>query len=201
MATKIRLRRIGRKKQAAYRIVVAGSMHARDGRNSETIGRYNPRTEPVFIQIDEVRALHWLRQGAEASDSVRSLFRKTGLLKKLAEGAEGEGVTTIGDSRARTTVGVERAKKPSKKAMAKAEAPEAEAVATAPAPEAAEAKAAEVAPEAEAPVEAAAPAPAPEAAAEAPEAEDAAEAPETEATDAAEDAGAEEADAEEEKES
>ena len=63
MATRIRLRRVGRKKQASFRIVVAGGMHARGGRVTETIGKYNPRTEPSFIEVDEKRALHWLSKG------------------------------------------------------------------------------------------------------------------------------------------
>ncbi len=159
MATRIRLRRVGRKKQAAFRIVVAGGMHARDGRSTETIGKYNPRTHPTYIEVDEKRALYWLRQGAEASDTVRSLFRQVGVMKKLADGEEGEGIATLGEPGAKTIIGVEPAKKkPSKKAVAKAkaaaEAPEPEAKAEAEAPEA-EAAAEAPADVAEAPAEAA----------------------------------------------
>lgn len=96
MATRIRLRKVGRKKQASFRIVVAGGMHARGGRVTETIGKYNPRTEPTFIEVDEKRALYWLGQGAQPSGKVESLFRQTGIMKKRAEGAEGEGVVSIG---------------------------------------------------------------------------------------------------------
>ncbi len=102
MATRIRLRRVGRSKQASFRIVVAGSMHARSGRITENIGKYNPRTQPSYIEVDEARALFWLRQGAEVSESVRPLFRKAGILRKFAEGAEGTGVVTIGDPQGKT---------------------------------------------------------------------------------------------------
>lgn len=170
MATRIRLTRVGRKHQASFRIVVAGGMHARGGRVTETIGKYNPRTYPSHIEIDEKRALHWLRQGAKMSESVDSLFRKTGILTKLAAGEEGEGIVTIGDAHGKTIMGDRPTGKKSKKAV-KAEA----AVASAPAAEAAapEVESAEAeAPEAEAPEAEAAEAEVPEAAAPgAPEAE------------------------------
>ncbi len=110
MATRIRLRRVGRKKQAVFRIVVAGGVHARDGRVTETIGKYNPRTHPSFIEVDENRALYWLQQGAQASEAVHALFRKAGIMKKFAEGAEGEGIVTIGDGRGKTLLAVEAAR-------------------------------------------------------------------------------------------
>jgi small subunit ribosomal protein S16 len=155
MATRIRLRRVGRKKQASFRIVVAGSMHARGGRITETIGRYNPRTEPSYIEIDETRALYWLRQGALVSEGVEPLFRKVGILKKFSEGAEGEGVTVIGDAQGSTThpPKAKLAKKKAAKAEekpAEAVAPEPEAAAEAAEPEAAEEAAEPEAPEAEA---------------------------------------------------
>jgi small subunit ribosomal protein S16 len=102
MATKIRLRRVGRRKQASFRIVVIDGSRSNVGRFTEQIGLYNPRTNPSFIEIDQGRALHWLRQGAQASDSVRSIFRRTGILQKFAEGQDGEGVLTIGDVDGRT---------------------------------------------------------------------------------------------------
>lgn len=104
MATRIRLRRVGRKKQASFRIVVAGSMHANSGRVTETIGKYNPRTQPSYIEVDEARALHWLREGAEMSESVRPLFRELGILKKFAEDAEGEGSAVRGDPQGKTVL-------------------------------------------------------------------------------------------------
>jgi small subunit ribosomal protein S16 len=102
MATRIRLSRVGRKKQGSFRIVVAGSMHARGGRVTETIGKYNPRTYPSYIEIDAGRALHWLREGAQMSESVNSLFRQAGILEKYAKGAEAEGVVVIGDPQGKT---------------------------------------------------------------------------------------------------
>ncbi len=102
MATRIRLKKVGRKKQASFRIVVAGSMHARGGRVTETIGKYNPRTYPSYIEIDTGRALHWLREGAQMSESVSALFRQAGVLKQYAEGAEAEGVVVIGDPQGKT---------------------------------------------------------------------------------------------------
>ena len=183
MATRIRLSRVGRKHQASFRIVVAGGMHARGGRVTETIGKYNPRTYPSFIEIDEKRALHWLREGAKMSESVDSLFRKTGILTKLAAGEEGEGIVTVGDAQGKTIMGDRPTMKKSKKAVkAEASAAEAPAPAEVAAPEAepSEAKAPEAEPtEAAAPEAEAAEAVVPEAeAAEAPEAE--ADAPEVE---------------------
>jgi small subunit ribosomal protein S16 len=156
MATRIRLSKVGRKKQASFRIVVAGSMHARGGRVSETIGKYNPRTYPSYIEIDEVRALYWLKQGAQMSESVEPLFRKAGILKKHADSEEGAGVVTIGDGRGKTIL-ADRPGTVSRKAQAKAEASAAEAAKTEAAAEskaevAAESKA-EVAAEAEAAAE------------------------------------------------
>ena len=102
MATRIRLKKVGRKKQASFRIVVAGSMHARGGRVTETIGKYNPRTYPSYVEIDAGRALHWLREGAQMSESVSALFRQTGILKQYADGADAEGVVVIGDPQGKT---------------------------------------------------------------------------------------------------
>jgi small subunit ribosomal protein S16 len=186
MATRIRLRRIGRKKQASFRIVVAGGMHARGGRISETIGKYNPRTRPSFIEVDEVRALYWMRQGASLSEGVEPLFRKVGIMKKFAEGSDGEGLAVIGDPQGKTVHPPDpSAKKGKKKDEDKAEAAAPEAAApevetaeaaepetAAPEPEAVEAEAA--APEAETaePAEPGAAAPEPEAAAPEPEAEE-----------------------------
>lgn len=82
---KIRLTKVGRKKAPFYRVVVADSRKARDGRFIEILGVYHPiRKEPNF-NVDETRALHWLRVGAQPSDTVRSIFRKLGILKKFHE--------------------------------------------------------------------------------------------------------------------
>ena len=79
MAVRIRLTRVGATKQPAYRVVVADSRSARDSRSIETIGHYNPRAEPVEVNIDEDRAKHWLANGARPSDTVARLFRNAGI--------------------------------------------------------------------------------------------------------------------------
>jgi len=80
MAVRIRLTRVGAKKQPTYRVVVADSRKARDSRSIETIGHYNPRTEPVEVKIDEDKARQWLAKGAQPSDTVARLFRAAGIL-------------------------------------------------------------------------------------------------------------------------
>ena len=82
MAVRIRLRRVGRKKQPLYRIVVADSRSPRDGRFIETIGSYNPRVAEGGLVLKVERADSWLGVGALPSDTVRSLLRKSGLLKE-----------------------------------------------------------------------------------------------------------------------
>ncbi len=79
MAVRIRLRRIGKKKQPQYRLIVADSSSPRDGRFIESIGRYNPRVEPAQLSVDEERALWWLRQGAQPSDTALSLLKQSGV--------------------------------------------------------------------------------------------------------------------------
>ena len=85
MAVRIRLKRMGAKKTPFYRVVVADARSPRDGRFIEEIGYYNPLTDPAQIKIDEEKALKWLATGAQPSDTVRSLFRKAGILKKVHE--------------------------------------------------------------------------------------------------------------------
>ena len=80
MAVRIRLTRVGATKQPAYRVVVADSRSARDSRSIETIGHYNPRTEPVEVNIDADKAKAWLAKGAQPSDTVARLFRDAGIL-------------------------------------------------------------------------------------------------------------------------
>ncbi|HEX3014876.1 MAG TPA: 30S ribosomal protein S16 [Desulfobacteria bacterium] len=82
MATKIRLRRIGAKKNPFYRLVVADSRSPRDGRFIEELGYYDPTKEPVVLKIDEEKALKWIKEGAQTSDTVRALLNKTGILAK-----------------------------------------------------------------------------------------------------------------------
>jgi small subunit ribosomal protein S16 len=80
---KIRLMRMGKKKQPYFRVVVADARSPRDGRFIENIGRYHPREHPSVIDIDEDRALHWLKSGAQPSDPVKVLFVKTGIWSRF----------------------------------------------------------------------------------------------------------------------
>lgn len=82
MAVKIRLRRLGAKKAPFYRVVVADSRSPRDGRFIEEIGFYNPITEPATINIDQEKAVKWLKDGAQASDTVKNLFKRVGIIDK-----------------------------------------------------------------------------------------------------------------------
>ncbi|TLS37341.1 30S ribosomal protein S16 [Pseudalkalibacillus caeni] len=83
MAVKIRLKRMGAKKNPFYRLVVADSRAPRDGRFIEEIGFYNPVASPIEIKIDEEKALDWMLKGAKPSDTVRNLFSNAGLMEKL----------------------------------------------------------------------------------------------------------------------
>ena len=80
MAVRIRLTRVGATKQPTYRVVVADSRSARDSRAIETIGHYNPRTEPIEVNIDADKAKAWLAKGAQPSDTVVRLLRNAGIL-------------------------------------------------------------------------------------------------------------------------
>ncbi len=82
---RIRLRRIGRKKAPVYRIVVADSQSPRDGKFIEIIGQYAPRQAEGGLKVDEERANYWLGVGAQPSDTVRSLLRRTGVLRRRHE--------------------------------------------------------------------------------------------------------------------
>lgn len=81
MAVKIRLRRMGAKKAPFYRVVVADSRSPRDGKFIEEIGYYNPITEPAEIKIDAEKAKKWLDNGAQPSDTVKSLLKKSGIIE------------------------------------------------------------------------------------------------------------------------
>src|SRR5437899_2597048 len=84
MSTRIRLRRMGAAKRPFYRVVVADQRSPRNGRFIEAIGKYHPLDDPSLIEIDEERALHWLRTGAQPSNQVRNLMTKTGIWEKFA---------------------------------------------------------------------------------------------------------------------
>ena len=80
MSVRIRLTRVGATKQPTYRLVVADSRSARDGRAIDTIGHYNPRTDPIEFVVDEAKAKDWMSKGAQPSDTVRRLFKQAGIL-------------------------------------------------------------------------------------------------------------------------
>jgi len=85
MTVKIRLKRTGMKKAPSYRVVVADSRSPRDGRIIENLGWYNPLVEPSVIKIDEEKTLGWLKNGAQPSDSVAQLLKRTGLLARFEQ--------------------------------------------------------------------------------------------------------------------
>jgi len=81
MAVKIRLKRIGAKKKPFYRVVVADSRFPRDGRFIEEIGTYNPLVNPAVVKIDAERAQKWIKDGAQPTDTVKSLLKKSGIIE------------------------------------------------------------------------------------------------------------------------
>ena len=81
MAVKIRLKRIGAKKAPFYRVVVADERSPRDGKFIEEIGYYNPLTDPVDIKINKEKAEKWLKNGAQPTETVRTLLKKTEIIK------------------------------------------------------------------------------------------------------------------------
>jgi small subunit ribosomal protein S16 len=144
MATRIRLRRMGANKRPFYRVVVADQRSPRDGRFIENIGKYHPLEDPSLIEIDQERALHWLRVGAQPSDQVRNLMVKVGIWDAFV--AERPSAAALVPDKG------ERVEKPklSKKAAARAaEAAKTPEATSEPEPEAAS----EPAPEAEAPAQ------------------------------------------------
>jgi small subunit ribosomal protein S16 len=182
---RIRLSRVGKKKQPTYRIVVTDRRNPREGAHLEVIGHFNPLTEPVTVKIKEDRAIHWLKNGAMPSDTAARILTKAGLMEQAGR----EPFVYVGKQ-------VPKGQKNPKKARKDGDAPAAP-PATAPAAPAAVAPAEE--PAAEAPAEEpAAEAPAEEPVAEAPVEEPAAEAPAEEpAAEAPADEPAAEAPAEE----
>ncbi len=130
---RIRLRRVGGKKQPSYRIVAADKESPRDGRFLEILGFYNPRTEPTTLEMKEDRIYDWMSKGAQPSDSVKQLFRFAGLMDRFARYKEGESIEVLleeAESAAQArvgspkTTGVAPVKKSAKEE--KAAAPEAE---------------------------------------------------------------------------
>jgi len=143
VAVKIRLMRVGKKKQPTYRVVVADARSPRDGRIIETIGHYGPRDEPSHVQIDGDRALAWLRQGAQPTEQVQKLLAVTGVWSTFESERKGKVVTKLSRRAHVTGRGPAPAKAASRApepAPAPAAAPEPQAAA-APEPEAAAAEA------------------------------------------------------------
>ncbi|RIK46780.1 MAG: 30S ribosomal protein S16 [Chloroflexi bacterium] len=92
---KLRLRRMGAKRQPSYRIVVAESRSPRDGRFLETVGIYNPKTEPMTLRVDTERAKYWLDHGAQPTDTVRALLVRVGVLEgRISKEGLAEGYVT-----------------------------------------------------------------------------------------------------------
>lgn len=92
---RIRLRRVGAKRQPVYRLVAADKESPRDGRFLEILGFYNPRTEPATIQLKEDRIYNWMSKGAQPSDSALALFKTVGLLDRYERFRKGESAETL----------------------------------------------------------------------------------------------------------
>ncbi|MBP7686340.1 MAG: 30S ribosomal protein S16, partial [Thermoflexales bacterium] len=92
---RIRLRRVGAKKQPLYRIVIAENEWPRDGRFLEIIGRYNPRTNPETVEVNEERAYHYLKNGAQPTDSVAQKLKKLGTLGRFERLQKGEAAEVV----------------------------------------------------------------------------------------------------------
>ena len=92
---RIRLRRVGKRNQPSYRVVVADARSPRDGRFIETIGHYNPRTDPPTVVIRQERALYWLLQGAQPTDAVDRMLRNLGVYEKLRAVRQGASIEEV----------------------------------------------------------------------------------------------------------
>lgn len=92
---RIRLRRTGLRNQPSYRIVAAEKESPRDGKFLENLGSYNPRTEPFTISVNEERVYHWLKNGAQPSDSVTQIFNAIGLLERYQKVKEGASLEKV----------------------------------------------------------------------------------------------------------
>ena len=92
---RIRLRRVGLKKQPSYRMVVAENEWPRDGRFLEIVGRYNPRTNPETVEVNEERMYHWLTYGAQPTESVAKLLTKQGTLGRFERVQKGEDLQAV----------------------------------------------------------------------------------------------------------
>ncbi|MEM9134180.1 MAG: 30S ribosomal protein S16 [Actinomycetota bacterium] len=106
MAVRLRLMRMGKKKQPTYRVVAADQRSPRDGRFIEIVGTYNPRNEPSEIKIDNAKAVGWLRQGAQPSERVRKLLEISGAWEAYTSG------TSVEDLQAAAAAEAEAAAEP-----------------------------------------------------------------------------------------
>lgn len=88
MPVAIRLQRFGRKKRPFYRVVIADTRNPRQGLTLDNIGYYNPLTEPAQIQINEEKAIKWLKDGAKPTETVKNLLSQTGVLQKFHNKSE-----------------------------------------------------------------------------------------------------------------
>jgi len=95
LAVHIRMRRVGRRNRPYFRIVAADHRRARDGRFLEVLGTYDPVVKPAVVKLFEERLSHWLNEGAEPSDTVRTLLRQVGFTPKYLKAKKGEDVSTI----------------------------------------------------------------------------------------------------------
>ena len=142
MAVRIRLRRIGKRKQPQYRLVAAEAAHPRDGRFIEVLGHYNPRVDPPAVSVNGERALYWLQHGAQPTDTAKSLLVRTGVWEQFT----GEPTPAARAPRA-PGAAVEAAPKVAEDAAVEAPVAAAPEVVEEAAPEAAEEAAEEAAPE------------------------------------------------------
>ena len=92
---RIRLRRVGLKKQPSYRMVIAENEWPRDGRFLEIVGRYNPRTNPETVEVNEERTYHWLKNGAQPTESVAKLLTKQGTMGRFERVQKGEDLQAV----------------------------------------------------------------------------------------------------------
>jgi small subunit ribosomal protein S16 len=92
---RIRLRRVGLKKQPSYRMVIAENEWPRDGRFLEIVGRYNPRTHPETVEVNEERLYHWLKNGARPTESTAKILTKQGTLGRFERVQKGEALEAV----------------------------------------------------------------------------------------------------------
>ena len=117
MAVKLRLMRMGKKKQPTYRVVAADVRSPRDGRFIEIVGFYDPRTDPSDIRVDNEKAIAWLAKGAQPTESVRRILKISGALDEYAAASPPKAVKV--DKRAKSAAKAKAKKAPAKKTAAK----------------------------------------------------------------------------------